>query len=388
VSEYWELKDVKPLFNVPACVVFAEEKKGKERKSWPAQFWSGDMKGSRNLSWERAREYLNYEEGKLYLAELGNRNAMDRSRIDVKKSDPSPYLSEFYQGATIVPRNFYFIEKPSESDLKKDELFVRTDPEQAREGKAPWKDIFLEGNIERELLYRTALSKHILPFYVEEDLPWIILPLLPPASGKDAPVLADSAALNKAGFRGGAAWFSKADQVWRNYRREKKNMDLQERLNYQNGLTKQIKRKKWIIEFIKSGTNISSATIANHDSYFSDYTNYWYSTNDHEEADYLVGIFNSSIVNFAIKPFQTTGALGERDICKTLLELPIPRFEAKNSLHAEIAAESATAHELVVAAAQKGALQGSLAVRRRIAREVAALPLSHLDTLVRRLLGI
>jgi len=356
VSEYWDLKDVKPLFNVPACVVFAEEKKGKERKSWPAQFWSGDMKGSRNLPWERAREYLDHKDGKLYLAELGNRNALARSRIAVAKGDSSPYLSEFYQGATIVPRNFYFIEKPSESDLKKDELFVRTDPEQAREGKAPWKGIFLEGNIERELLYRTALSKHILPFYVEEDLPWIILPLLPPSSGKDAPVLADSAALNKAGFRGGAAWFSKADQVWRNYRREKKNMDLQERLNYQNGLTKQIKRKKWIVEFIKSGTNISSA--------------------------------NSSIVNFAIKPFQTIGALGERDICKTLLELPIPRFEAKNPLHTDIAAESATAHELAAAAAQKGALQGSLAVRRRIAREVAALPFARLDALVRRLLGI
>jgi len=389
VSEYWDLEDVRPLFNVPACVVFAEAKKGKDRKSWPAQFWSGDMKAYRNLPWERAKAYLDHEDGKLWLAELGARNALARTRGAGAKGGSSPYLEDFYQGATIVPRNFYFIEEPSAEDLKKDELFVRTDPEQARDGKAPWKDIFLEGSVERDLLYRTALSKHILPFYVEEKLPWIVLPLLPPASDGGKPSLADSAALNRVGLRGGAVWFAKAEAAWAKNRGQKKDMNLQQRLNYQQGLLKQRSAiGKWLVLYNAIGGNISSTLVEkrNHKDFIVDYKMYYLNVTTKEEGEYLSGILNSEIVLEAIRPFQPKGLLGERGIEKVPLELPIPRFDGKVALHADIAAESAAARDLVAAAARNGAIQGSLATRRRIAREIAAVPLAHLDELVKLLL--
>src|SRR5882724_8721819 len=46
----------------------------------------------------------------------------------------------------------------------------------------------------------------------------------------------------------------------------------------------------------------------------------------------------TSVVNEAIKPFQTQGLLGERDIERRPLEAcPIPLFDPKNPLHLEIA---------------------------------------------------
>ncbi len=395
ITEYWDLAEVKPLFNVPTCVVFADAKKAKERKSWPAQFWTGDLKGRRNLPWDKARGYLDHEEGKLWLARLGKRSALSRQRIGDDKGEASPYLPEFFQGATIVPRNFYFIETPSTEDLEKDELYVRTDPEQAKDGKAPWKEIFLSGSVERELLFRTALSKHLLPFHVEEDLPWIVLPLLPVTRGQASSrrVLADAAALKKAGLRGGAEWFAKAEREWERNRGAKNASTLEEWLNYQQKLIQQMGSARYFVLYNASGTNLSAAIldIGLRGSFFADAKTYWFATDSIDEANYLASILNSETANEAIKPFQSSGSLGERDIHKLPLELPLPRFDRANKLHADIASLSAEARALVGAAVTKGALAaegrgGSLARRRAAAREVAALPLAKLDRLVKRLL--
>lgn len=388
ITEYWDLTEVVPLFNVPTCAIFAEARKAKDRKSWTAQFWTGDLKGRRNLPWEIAKGYLDHEEGKLWLCRLGKRSALSRHRIGSSSTAASPYLPEFYQGATIVPRNFYFIERPSATDLEKDELYVRTDPEQAKEGKAPWKDIFFEGNVERELLFRTALSKHLLPFHIDEDLPWIILPLVKKEQGNDKPTLADAAELKKAGLRSGAEWFAKAEREWIKNRGAKRDLDLQGRLNYQQGLCRQKREAASnLVLYNAVGGNISSVAIDNSlHNIIIDYKMYYLYASSIEEAGYLVGILNADSLLNAIRPFQPSGLLGERGIEKLPLELPIPRYNAAEPLHAEIAALSSEATHLVAAAAASGALDGSLARRRAAAREAAALPLAKLDKLVKKLL--
>ena len=55
-----------------------------------------------------------------------------------------------------------------------------------------------------------------------------------------------------------------------------------------------------------------------------------------EEAYYISAILNSNVVNKAIKPFQSLGVLGERDIHTLPLELPIPDFDSKNQFHRRI----------------------------------------------------
>ena len=78
--------------------------------------------------------------------------------------------------------------------------------------------------------------------------------------------------------------------------------------------------------------------------------------------------------------------MGERDIHKVPLEIPIPRFDSTDPIHGAIGSLACDASELVSAAAKFGAFEGSLAKRRAAAREVAALPLAKLHKLVKKLL--
>jgi len=243
----------------------------------------------------------------------------------------------------------------------------------------------------QELVYRTALSKHVIPFYVDEELPYIILPLMPgkDEEGRPEPILADAAALKKAGYRGGAVWFAKAEEAWEKNRGAKSSrMDLAERLDYQRLLRAQSNSSRWIVLYNASGTNLSAASVDMHiiNRFIVDHKTYWYATDTKNEACYLLGILNSETVNEVIKPFQSAGSQGERDIHKVPLEIPFSRFDPKNVLHVEIAQRSEETAALVAGAARARALEGSLAKRRATAREVAALPLARLDELVKKLL--
>ena len=109
---------------------------------------------------------------------------------------------------------FYFIAAPSAEELSTDELFARTDPEQAKDGKPPYKDIMLEGLVETRFVFRTAISKNILPFAVV-DLPYVVLPVMKEAGQYS---LKTAAELRKLGFRNAAEWFERAEREWKKHR--------------------------------------------------------------------------------------------------------------------------------------------------------------------------
>ena len=54
LSGYWDLWDVAPLFNVPSCVLFAEQslRHGTAKDSIPAEIWHGHLPG-RDLPWDK-----------------------------------------------------------------------------------------------------------------------------------------------------------------------------------------------------------------------------------------------------------------------------------------------------------------------------------------------
>jgi hypothetical protein len=64
---------------------------------------------------------------------------------------------------------------------------------------------------------------------------------------------------------------------------------------------------------------------------------YWAAFSNPREAHYVVAVLNSHSANECIKPFQSTGLMGERDIEKKLLELPIPTFDHENPKHNALA---------------------------------------------------
>ncbi len=60
---------------------------------------------------------------------------------------------------------------------------------------------------------------------------------------------------------------------------------------------------------------------------------YYFETNTKAEAYYLSSILNSPTVDELIKPMQSRGLFGPRDIHKKVWELPIPEFDPSNQDH-------------------------------------------------------
>jgi hypothetical protein len=65
---------------------------------------------------------------------------------------------------------------------------------------------------------------------------------------------------------------------------------------------------------------------------------YWSAVHDEEEGHYLVVILNSEAARLRVESQQAKGQWGARHFHKVMFNLPIPRFDGKNALHAEMAA--------------------------------------------------
>jgi hypothetical protein len=103
-----------------------------------------------------------------------------------------------------------------------------------------------------------------------------------------------------------------------------------------------------VVLYNAPGTNVSAVAVRRSDfplPIITEHKVYWGTAKDADEADYLVAVLNSSVANEAIKPFQSMGLMGERDIEKKLLDLPIPQFKAKDSRHEALVCIGKTARE-------------------------------------------
>jgi hypothetical protein len=69
-----------------------------------------------------------------------------------------------------------------------------------------------------------------------------------------------------------------------------------------------------------------------------DGTVHWSDTTNLDEGMFVTAMLNAPIVDSLIKPMQTRGLWGERDIYKKVLELPLPKFNPKNKKHLALVA--------------------------------------------------
>ena len=79
--------------------------------------------------------------------------------------------------------------------------------------------------------------------------------------------------------------------------------------------------------------------------------------------------------------------MGERDIHKKILEIPIPQFDKSDTTHMRLAEIGKFSSEKVEDFAKSGALVGTLAKRRGTVRELLAAQLGEIDGLVEKMLG-
>lgn len=386
---YWDLKEVRPIFRVPCCVLLArrDESKGNVSDRLPVLEWMGQLP-SRDVPWEIAQQTLtvNRTEGQVIF--LGDRTAFSTTEGRAAPGRTSPYKGAFHQGATILPRNFYFVKssEPLENPDRDRLYWVETDLEQAEDAKPPYRDVRMKGSVEGRFLYFTALSRHILPFL-----------MLPPALIV-VPVERDSGALkvltaeelNKKGYREMSHWMRKTEKIWDEKRAEKSDkQSIYEWLDYQGKLSVQTLGSKFLVLYNAAGTNLSAVSINRTDfslPFIVEHKLYWTECLTQGEADYLAAILNSETVNNVIKPFQSTGLMGERDIEKKVLDLPFPLFNLETQKHRDLASLGAQAKTEAAAYVSSTSMPASLAKRRAMVRGHLGSIMGEIDNLVKTLI--
>lgn len=344
ITKTWDLDNVNPLFRVPSCVLFAS--KNNNNTKAPNEFDAVVFKGRlplHNCFWDFAKNYLHETNTKIYFARQGKSSALSYSD-NIKQQKTNPYKKLFKQGATIVPRAFYFIEMNQNypKDWISRILEIKTSKEIENDAKKPWKGIELLSKMESEFIYRTAISKNILPFNLYNPL-LVTLPLLIEIDDNEQKLIKfhDSVTIKKEGYLYSSIWFQNCENIWNQLKTQKsKNMSSYDRLNFQRGIVSQNLNFQYLVLYNSSAKN-ANATVLNRKEldleFIVESKTYYYGTNNDNEAFYLVSILNSTIPNKLMKDFQSRGLFGARDVHKKILDIYFPRFNKNEKLHIQLA---------------------------------------------------
>lgn len=327
-DEVWTMDDsVQPLFPVPSCVVF-----GRRRAT------------SRPLP----------DKVRAYSGTLPFRNAPEKiadARLEVREDAPaleiatfeggSPYRTMFRQGATLVPRMLCFIERKEMGRLGADPSVPYVASRRTSQEKKPWKELpGIENRVEAEFLRPVLLGESILPYRIFRPFEAVV-----PVTNKGE-VLDAEAAANR-GFEGLHGWMSKAEKVW-NANAESGAMTLINRWNYHNELGAQFPLAPLRVVYAKAGTN-AAACIIRDAANVIDHMLYWAAMQNETEGQFLTAVFNSEAVRSRVETFQAKGQWGARHFDKVMFNLPIPRFDANNALHRQIADAAREAEKIAAA---------------------------------------
>ncbi|EDN71553.1 conserved hypothetical protein [Beggiatoa sp. PS] len=353
LTEIWDLDKVSPLFNVPATVIFAQQSHHPEAQAIPQTGIKGfTVKGklkSPHLRWESVKHAIEFTEQNWFYSILGKQSRKVRSALTTTESMShaleSYYAPLFKLGATIFPRSFCFLESEQmlPHDLTDRIMQFKTSTSILREAKRPWKSLTLSGRINTNFLFRTALAKNIVPFVLINP-PLVLLPIIikEERNGKIIEInTADE--LFELGEMEMAKWFKQAEEMWEKNKTEKarkSKMMLCDRLNYQRGLTGQNLNMRYLLLYTVSGKDANAVVIERQNfnqEFIVDYKTFWFTTNNLSEANYFACYLNGDFANSRIKEFQSRGLFGPRDVCKKILELPFPKFDAKNKSHQQLA---------------------------------------------------
>jgi hypothetical protein len=392
LTGYWDLWEVTPIFNVPCCVLFAKRYplNGNSKDVLPVIEWKGNLPG-RDVSWTVAKDNLEHREREGRVIYLGSRAALSTAPGSRTETKPSKYQAVFRQGAAIVPRSFYFVRLTDFNGIPEPErqYWAVTDPEQSIEAKPPYDDVDVSGMVEGRFIFTTALSKHVLPFVhlVPVDL---VLPIT--VKDGNLTIIKAKEMIDK-GFREFGTWMQTVEALWNTKRGDKADtQSVYEWLDYQGKLTSQSLRQRHLVLYNATGTNVSAAYFDRDElpiPFVVDHKLYWAAFSDPDEAHYVVAVLNSETANQAIKPFQSTGLLGERDIHKKLLELPIPLFNPEDTAHRQLSGLGLAARTSAAEALKSGTfpLHTTLARQRGFIRTHLETQMKQIDTLVIKLLS-
>ena len=412
ITGVWDLDDVAPLFRVPSCVLRASNNPGgrmlntkparqPNKSGTPGYSVSGKLRGH-NQTWTEAEDRLTFEPATWYVGTLGTRTAFTRRRPGKAAGGTNPYKPLFRQGATIVPRNAYFVHVAhGVPDLDDRTVTIETEPVQARQAKAPWKGTTFRGRVHSDFLFRTALSNSLLPFALVDPV-LTVLPIrraapdglkIDAAEAQTGEVtMLAPADLRAAGHLDTAKWFAEVETYWERHKTQRnKDVTFLDWLNYSGKLTKQTAPGRFLVLYNSSAKDANAAVFERGTldrPFVVESKAYWFATDNRAEADYLTAFLNADEPNAVMKDYQSRGLFGARDVHKTILDVPLPAFDAADPDHAalaELGADCAAKAADWAAAGGMADAGGRVGAARSKLRKHLAAELKQIDRVLRRL---
>ena len=325
----WDLEQLNPntFFPVPASVVFARKL---------PQDASGKPLGGSVERWR------------------GTAGSDDVRRESVGITDTgaagkSPYAELSRNGATIFPRVFFFVNETTNPAIVQAAPTVTVNARRGSQDKAPWKDLDLTAitgqTVEKRHLFDVHLGETIAPYVALEPLK----ALLPLRQGDVAIPFDDNGpgGIRLAGLerRMRGRWQT-VSRLWEDNKALANRMNLLGQLDYLHKLSSQLEWQQHSddrqvrVMYSKSGE--PTAAILHDKTVLVENVLFWVPCKDIEEANYLLAIINSDVLQEAVQPLMTKGQFGARDLHKQLWKLPIPEFDPTRELHAAIAKTGAT----------------------------------------------
>ncbi len=353
LTEIWDMDNISPLFRIPSCVLFSE--KAEKQRALPAKgvnglSFSGNLP-AHNCKYHVAQTRITENALTWFYVTQGTASAFSTNKPR-KQKNVNPYKTEFKQGATIVPRTFYFVELTQETppDFEDRIVVLKTSDAVKPDAKTPWKSIDFTGRMESRFLFRTALSKSILPFSLyKPDV--VVLPIMvdTDSSGKKTIRIFKADEIMRKGYLNASRWFTNAENVWKSLCTEKnRGISSESYLNRQNKLTEQKLNAPYLVLYNSSAKDANATVVKREDVDFEFMVEgkaYWMATLSLDEANYLTAILNSGTPNSMMKDFQSRGLFGARDVHKKILDIYFPKFDAGNDTHLQLAHLGKEAHE-------------------------------------------
>ena len=380
ITKIWDMPD-KNLFNVPACMVEFSYLTNVNHEVQGYKIMWDDKSSVLNPSNINITEHKFYvykmgvsneplEDKKLVLNDdeifthVSNEPLEDKKQentaaeeVKLKPKIVNVYMDKFKEGATIIYRDMFFVEKYKEYKYAYEVTTGYSNGKKIRE-KVKFGKVFNHDLVPKDIVFPvilgSSLDKYklnstenaVLPVYISYGK---IKPLLVPKDSKYNFILDQdyiSTLKNDAIiklYKNYEKKFNKLEEMWEQKRMEdgkfdksvngSASMSLYKRLNYNDGLESQQFSKKYTIVYNASGANIKSVVIDNNKNII-DKKGYYMYTSSKEEAYYLCGILNSDTL---MQKFKHTGSKSMRDIDKKVFNVYFPEFHSNNATHIEIA---------------------------------------------------
>ena len=246
---------------------------------------------------------------------------------------PSPaYAGTFRNGATLFPQPLVVFERPTSRAIGK--VYFKTNT-----GKGKWGGKEREGRVEERFVRPALFSRLLLPFSITGHS-HVIAPFTADGSGLEDVLPRDAASDD---FR---LYWDNADSDWQVGSSGRPPYTLLDQVDYQGKLSSQLNSGQATkVVYQRSGSWLSSCVVSAH--MVADWTLNWYASDNQNELHYLAAIFNAPcLADF----FKDACRASDRHFQMGPIEnLPISMYDANNEHHANLAAQSRMAHELVSA---------------------------------------